>query len=171
MKKILLRAAVVLWMVLIFLMSAQNADRSSDLSGNLLQKMYSVSYPNWEQLSETAKQMRMDAVHDIFRKCGHFLEYAVLGILWTLNTRLGHWEKGCCKGKQSYRIWLPFVCSLIYAASDEFHQLFVEGRSGEIRDVCIDFGGACTGILLLYAVVAASRAIKQKRNKKNAVGA
>lgn len=164
MKKVLLRGAVILWMVLIFVLSAQNAEKSSNLSSGLLHDLFAMFYPHWEQLSEAAQRARLDAVHTVFRKCGHFSEYAVLGILWMLNTRLGHWEKGCCRGKQRFRIWLPFVCCLIYAATDEFHQLFVPGRSGEIRDVCIDFSGACTGILLLYAVVCLIRSAKQHRS-------
>jgi VanZ family protein len=38
----------------------------------------------------------------------------------------------------------------LYAASDEFHQLFVPGRSGEVKDVLIDSAGAVTGALLFY---------------------
>lgn len=37
-----------------------------------------------------------------------------------------------------------------YACSDEFHQLFVPGRSGEFRDVCIDLLGSCIGLLLFF---------------------
>lgn len=42
--------------------------------------------------------------------------------------------------KQRY---LPFICH-----EREFHQLFVPGRSGEARDVMIDFSGAVLGIAL-----------------------
>ena len=43
-------------------------------------------------------------------------------------------------------IALPF--SVLYAASDEVHQLFVDGRAGSAVDVLIDSGGALFGILL-----------------------
>ena len=40
------------------------------------------------------------------------------------------------------------IC-LAYAVSDELHQTFVDGRSGEVRDVCFDLCGA----LIAYLVV------------------
>lgn len=41
------------------------------------------------------------------------------------------------------------LASLLYAASDEFHQSFIPGRNARITDVLIDFFGAIIGILLL----------------------
>ncbi len=43
------------------------------------------------------------------------------------------------------------ICFL-YACSDEFHQLFIPGRSGEFRDVCIDFIGSCIGLIVFYLI-------------------
>ena len=40
----------------------------------------------------------------------------------------------------------------LYAATDEIHQLFVPGRSGEIRDVCLDSLGVITGIIILLII-------------------
>ena len=37
-----------------------------------------------------------------------------------------------------------------YASTDEFHQLFVVGRSGQFKDVLIDTSGGTFGILLVY---------------------
>ena len=37
-----------------------------------------------------------------------------------------------------------------FAVSDEFHQLFVPGRSGNIKDVFIDTAGSVSGILLVW---------------------
>ncbi len=58
------------------------------------------------------------------------------------------------------------VC-LLYAASDEIHQLFVPGRSGEVRDVMIDFSGAVLGIALSMLVFLLICRIKKKRTEKN----
>ena len=44
------------------------------------------------------------------------------------------------------------IFCFIYACSDEMHQLFINGRSGEIRDVLIDSIGAFIGISLYYLV-------------------
>ena len=159
-KRTLLFCAVIAWMVVIFLFSMQNADDSSSMSKGLLQWFLNTFYPHWEELSAARQQEVIDMIHTLFRKCGHFSEYAVLGILWTLNTRFEHWQKNHCR---AWRIWLPFLLSLLYAISDEIHQLFVEGRSGEVRDVCIDFCGTTTGILILYGIVAIFRHLRKSK--------
>ena len=46
---------------------------------------------------------------------------------------------------------------MIYAITDEIHQIFVIGRSGEIRDIIIDTCGSTVGILTIN--------IKKKINK------
>lgn len=38
-----------------------------------------------------------------------------------------------------------------FACSDEFHQVFVDGRSAQIFDVCVDAAGALLGLALLFA--------------------
>ena len=48
---------------------------------------------------------------------------------------------------------LSWTFCILYAASDEFHQLFVPGRAGLITDVCIDSAGALLGILLFLAAL------------------
>ena len=48
-----------------------------------------------------------------------------------------------------YLFIYPTMLSLGYAASDEFHQLFVPGRGGSIRDVAID----AIGIFGFYLVL------------------
>jgi len=39
---------------------------------------------------------------------------------------------------------------LLYACSDEFHQLFVIGREGSIKDVILDTSGGMMGMLIVY---------------------
>lgn len=45
-----------------------------------------------------------------------------------------------------YSILLALVIYIIYAVSDEFHQLFVPGRGAQLKDVLIDCAGAAIGI-------------------------
>ena len=46
-------------------------------------------------------------------------------------------------------IAIIFLISLIYAISDEFHQLFVIGRFASIKDIIIDMIGSSLAILIL----------------------
>jgi VanZ family protein len=69
----------------------------------------------------------------VVRKLAHAAEYAILGALLVRATG---------------RVRLAFVLAVVYAASDEFHQSFVEGRVAAVHDVAIDAAGAALGILL-----------------------
>jgi VanZ family protein len=67
----------------------------------------------------------------VLRKLAHLGEYAVLGLLLARATRR------------------PVAAALLaaaYAATDEVHQTFVEGRHGAPRDVAIDTLGAIVGV-------------------------
>ncbi|MBU0761497.1 MAG: VanZ family protein [Candidatus Altiarchaeota archaeon] len=67
----------------------------------------------------------------------HFTEYAVLGALvYTLV------------GRGSNPFLYALALCVLYAASDEFHQYFVPGRSSELADVGIDFLGSFFGVFL-----------------------
>ena len=58
------------------------------------------------------------------------------------------------------------ICA-VYAATDELHQMFVQGRSCEVRDILIDSLGALTGILIacLISVLRAKKkqSVESKR--------
>lgn len=43
-------------------------------------------------------------------------------------------------------MFLPWLIAVLYAASDEIHQLFVPGRSGQLSDVILDSAGALAGV-------------------------
>ena len=45
-----------------------------------------------------------------------------------------------------------FIFTFLYACSDEFHQLFIAGRAGQFKDVCIDSTGALIMLLIIYFI-------------------
>lgn len=61
---------------------------------------------------------------------------------------------------------ISILMCVIYACSDEIHQLFVFGRSGEIRDVLIDFIGSFIGILIVYKSYKRKNDIYERENNK-----
>lgn len=82
------------------------------------------------------------AGHGVLRKLAHGTEYLALGVELTLLLRL--WQ---------HRPWsLLALCGISTALFDETIQLFVAGRSGQIRDVWIDLGGFCVGVLICLFV-------------------
>ncbi len=79
----------------------------------------------------------------LFFKTLHLIEYAVL---FTLFTRAIHQSLSSKKVVNPYAA--AFVLTVLYAATDEFHQQFVPSRQGSPRDVIIDGIGA--GIVWFY---------------------
>lgn len=76
----------------------------------------------------------------IFRKIAHFLEFGFLFLLFYRALKKSY-------VKSTYSMYKKFAIfsllfTFLYAISDEYHQSFVPGRSGNIFDVMIDtFGG------------------------------
>ena len=125
--------------------------------------------PHWKLRSAAEQQAIIDQLHTIFRKCGHFSEYTVLGILLAATAR--QLRKCIAESRQAITkevIILPALCALIYACSDEFHQRFVPGRSCELRDVCIDSGGSVLGILISTVLSLVIHRLIKNRQKKSA---
>ena len=130
-------------MALIFYLSSQNAAISSETSGSVIETVADIFYPDFSVFSDDKQAEIISSLQFIVRKAAHFSLYAVLGVLSFLSV-ISYRDL-----KYKFRILLSAVICLIYAASDEFHQLFVSGRSAEIRDVCIDFCGSLIAITVL----------------------
>jgi VanZ family protein len=83
----------------------------------------------------------------LVRKMAHVTEYAILTcLIW----RLVHSYRDESDPKHRWIVArITLLAVIIYAASDEFHQLFVPSREASVRDVLIDTSGA---ILALSAI-------------------
>jgi len=86
----------------------------------------------------------------LLRKLAHIFEYFVL--TWFLYSAFSSHYLEVNKKHPPHRQALLFVLLLavFYAVSDELHQTFVFGRSGNLRDVAIDLVGILTAIIFLY---------------------
>jgi len=133
-QKILSWIAVLIWMTIIFISSHLPATSSSELSSGVTEFILNTF---GEMISTVG--IDINDLHTIVRKNAHFFAYMVLGVLTANALRMG--------GGLSYnRAFYALVICMMYAASDEFHQLFIPGRSGELRDVLIDSAGAIVGV-------------------------
>lgn len=142
--------ATILWMGVIFWFSSRDSADSSMMSGGILRALLKICIPHWEQRPLAEKQAIHRALHTLFRKLGHFSEFTVLGVLLMQTIRRIPKLNPIRRQKHPAAGFfaLSALLALLYACSDEFHQRFVAGRSCELRDVCIDFAGACCGMLL-----------------------
>lgn len=136
-KMILSGLLVILWMGMIFYFSNQSAIDSGSLSTGIIRKVLEVV--------DISKKFDPSGLDHLFRKSAHFFVYFILGILVLKALKQS--------GLGGHRVLIiALIICVLYAISDEFHQTFVPGRSGEIWDVVIDSLGSLLGIILYYYI-------------------
>ncbi len=149
---------LILWMAVIFIMSAENGQESADTSSGVVYYIAKIITPNFEELSLAEQQQIMDSMSGFIRTMGHFCEFAVLGVLSfnvLLNFKFKVWQKAI----------FSFAFSIIYAVSDEIHQYFVPDRVCDIADVAVDSLGALTGIAVMSILVVIVGKLKSRKEK------
>lgn len=141
-------APPLLWMIMIFSVSADanSVVRSSRIIEPLCR---------WLMPRITVAQLEM--AHLVVRKAAHMIEFAFLAFLLL---------RALSNGREGFRRWAPvaWVLATAFAASDEFHQVFVSNRNGTIQDVAIDSTGALLGVL---ACIFFTTKIAQPSSKKS----
>lgn len=138
-RRIISAILIILNCMVIFKFSSQNSEKSSATSGVVVDKVVNTI----TTVNKTVKKESLkDKVTFIVRKSAHFSIYTLLGIFLMNFTNTFNISR-----KRKLLICILF--GLCYAASDEFHQSFVGGRSSEIRDVCIDTCGVIFGNLIV----------------------
>lgn len=145
-------------MVIIFAFSSQEATTSDENSLPIAQVAYEIFEELSNQEIESNKEQEIiNVINVLVRKSAHFLEYALLSFLIAFHI----WA---CNKKVNVIFLLAIVISFIYASSDEFHQLFVEGRSGQFKDVLIDTSGAVVGSFIFTKLITILNQLKYKIN-------
>jgi VanZ family protein len=100
---------------------------------------------------------QVDMIHGLFRKTGHISEYFLLGLLFFHAFRSNSLQK-----------WRPrwtvysIIGVVLYAVSDEFHQVFISSRTASLIDVGIDSAG---GILSQLAIILRWKIRRQNLNQ------
>jgi VanZ family protein len=132
---------VLIWMALIF--SASSDSHSYDHSSRFVEPLLHWLFP---QMPEA----QVKEIHLVIRKCGHLTEYAVLALLL--------WRAVRRPVKNDSRPWiwpeagLALAIVFLYAASDEFHQIFVPTRTAQVSDVFIDTAGGAASLLAFWMI-------------------
>ena len=134
---------LVLWMALIFSFSNQKDVDSSKVSDGFIDRTVVKIYKIFnENITKEKENEIIEKYTYPIRKLAHYTLYFILGILsflvvkdYSINKKL--------------LIYSLLICFL-YACSDEFHQLFIIGRSASIKDVIIDTFGSFCSISIFY---------------------
>ena len=142
--RVIFTFGLIACIVFIFSNSMQVAEASSEASGRVLNLVRSVL--THLGMPGVANHVTMHLI----RKLAHFCEYMLEGFLLMLCLRVytRHFVK--------HMSW-PILGGLLTALTDETIQLFSPGRSSQVVDVWIDFGGVMTGLLVGMFVLALFR--------------
>lgn len=122
-----------------FYFSNQNGDTSHGLSYDIV-----LHILKWLSIDPDETITAMDLCDFVVRKIAHFTEYTVLGI-------------GLCGLMRVLvkRYWgiTAIVLGAVLASLDEFHQLFIPGRSAMVSDVVIDTCGVVVGSIIFTLII------------------
>lgn len=160
---VLSHVLALFWMYVIFGFSAQNGESSGGLSEKVclttVGLVNDVCNMGWTEpeVVRIAKPMEYPV-----RKLAHMTEFGILAMLyyWVLGfyPKIQQVWKRLKNGQSRYV--LAFAMTVAYAAADEFHQLFIPDRSGNLFDVCVDSTGALLALFFLWIIM---KILKRKR--------
>jgi len=140
----------ILWVVFIYTRSSKPAVQSDGESERMLGTL-------WGTIRTIFKGADYHAWTAIIRKIAHFTEYAVLGVLASITVLLR-------KKPVAKPLWLiPAFGGLLTALCDETIQLFVEGRSGSVADVWLDFSAIIVSTTVVFAMAWFIQRTKRKK--------
>lgn len=141
--------------IIIFIFSNQNGEESGNLSGSILKDIIDV-LPNTKELDESEKEILVEKFQVVIRKGAHFSIYTLLGFL-----TMGFVNTFNIDNKK--KVIFSFLFGVLYAVTDEIHQLFSSGRTAKLLDVGIDSLGVIFGILIISLII---YLINRKKDKK-----
>lgn len=140
-RKVFVWLPAFFWMIFIFYLSHQPATESSELSRGVTDVIIYLI-----EMVITPVKLDIGCFHFLIRKSAHFIAYFILGFLVMFAL------KGS-KVNNVRAVVLTMTICILYAISDEVHQLFIPGRSGELRDVIIDSTGASVGLFVYFSMM------------------
>ncbi len=153
--RIFLIALIALFGLIIFILSAQNAESSNGLSDKVLVWLRVIT---WKDIAE--KSYRYYTYVGVIRQLAHFSLYAVSAVpvfllIYTYKEKI----------MTVYFLTIGFVG--LYAVIDEFHQLFVSGRSFQIFDMVTDlFGALCASSVMAFVTFITNVIYNEHSNEK-----
>lgn len=139
MKKIISFIVLILWMIVIFSFSSADANKSTGTSDKVITTMIEIKDKiTNNETPNNEKEIIVKNSSFYIRKLAHITEYLILGFLMF----------NLLKQYSVTNIYYAIGLSILYSCTDEFHQLFISGRSGSIRDILIDSIGILIGTYL-----------------------
>lgn len=152
MKKYIVRIIFLILIVLnslvIFGFSAQNGESSGSISKNIIIKIADII-----KINEDNREEFIEKGEKVIRKLAHFGIYTSLG-LWSMAF-ISTFNIKMKKQVIGTTIW-----GVMYATTDEIHQLFINGRNGSALDVLLDTTGVIFGSIIVLLITNCYKLLK-----------
>lgn len=132
----------------IFYNSFQKIDESLERSDKVVEKIQPVVDPKGK--------IEKEDFSEYTRKAAHVIEFAALGIC------VGFVFAGIYGKTRRIFVSLPMLLTLSVGVADEFIQSFSD-RTSCLKDVLIDFSGACGGLLIVAVIMIFLTRVKYKK--------
>ena len=134
---------VLICMGIIFSLSAQVAEESQELSDSLIHRLFEF--------------LGIELNSDFIRTTAHMLEFMGLSVL-LFNATYATWENKITP-------IIAFTGTVLYAITDEIHQIFVPERAFQVSDILVDSTGALIGVTASFVILNFLLYTKKRRNK------
>lgn len=151
---------VIIWLIIIFMFSNMDTIKSNDTSKGIINSVVDITIENSHSIgiieeipTSEEKQIIVNNLNLPLRKIMHFTEYLILSLL-LLNT--------LTKTNIKNKYFITIIICFLYAITDEYHQTFIDGRTGQFIDVLIDTAGSILGLIIYNKITLK----KTKRDKK-----
>ena len=150
--------ASIVTAALIFWFSSKKGGDSQAMSDIVTLHVARTLKPDFMKMSVKARQSYLEMLSTIVRKNAHFCEFMLLGfnLMGTMRFYFPRLSDGGCRSR-------AMGIAVLYAVSDELHQLFISERSGQVLDVLIDSAGSLAGVMIAsLCLMALLKYLKQR---------
>ena len=148
-------------MTVIFGFSSRDAEESTIQSNSVTEFLIMLLEDDSDMLTDERKVELVEKYDGFVRKTAHFCVFGVFGFLMYFTLGSLVWIPNF-PIRPSY-ISLPFC--VLFAITDEYHQIFVPGRSCQIKDIIIDSVGALCGTMAgALMVILVKKLLKHRKN-------
>lgn len=184
-----------LWLVLIFLLSAQDATKSTSFSDAFTRLILNFLEPGEHTdasalpdasdkagESDAAQTFANSSNSDTYDPVPNRDWFGIAPVFFKSFVRkTAHFFMFCglgflalCTlrsyyGKPHIRVYASaWLFCVFCAVCDEFHQLFVPGRGAQLSDACLDSAGALVGVLLAFLLLLLRKSLRKRPKRENA---
>lgn len=155
--KMILIVLLVSLFGVIFGFSNQDGEKSTSVSRGITEKV-TEHIEEIQKLEGPQKENALLRIEAVIRKIAHFSLYTLVGILVMGLMQTYNLEK-------NNKILCTLGIGIIYAISDEVHQIFIPERTAKVSDVMIDSSGVLLGIGIVLLVLKIVKSIIKNKEK------